>query len=365
MDITLSHRSALEALRTARTRDGKDGVSAAQTNATNPALDTGARWTSKIVTELKATIGLPQGQPLDVMVRDASRRLRNRGVTCRVWGAKMRGLLFVELDKGITIPCPEILLLQMAETLPLVEVIALGHELCGKYSIANAASSSPAKTGIPAVTSAERICQTLEDCKGMRGYASLKKAFPYIRNNSLSPMETCLSTMTQLPLKTGGYQIREVTLNAPLAPGEDVADYLFASFRVPDLLFTGTPVGLNYDGGAHLDLDAIVTAAQALAKGPHNTERAIALDTALADTRRTVANDKRRDRDLLAMGYTVLPLTRFDMQSIGDLDRVMGQAMTLIERTTGRSLHHQRAALSDEALRRDREKVLGLLRKGW
>lgn len=364
MDITLSHRSALEALRTARTRGGKDGVSVAQTNATNPTLDIGARWTSKIVTELKATIGLPQGQPLDVMVRDASRRLRNRGVTCRVWGAKMQGLLFVELDKGITVPCPEILLLQMAETLPLAEVIALGHELCGKYSIANTASSSPAKTGIPAVTSTERIYQVLKDCRGMRGTAAVRDALRYIRDNSLSPMETCLSTLAQLPVEQYGYQLGDVILNESVTPDKGLSNYVLASSRVPDLLFAGTPVGINYDGGAHLDLDGIVTAARALAKNPHNTKQAAALDGALDKARRSVAKDKQRDRDLLAMGYAVLPVTRFDIQSIKDLDRVMGQVMLLIERTTERDLHHQKEALSDTTLQGGREALLRSLCKG-
>lgn len=267
----------------------------------------------------------------------------------------------MELQNGTVIPCPEILLLQMADTLPLPQVIALGDELCGKYTLAPSRSSASATTGIPAVTSRERISDVLNGCKGLRGCVVLREALCYIQDGSLSPMETCLATLAPLPLDQFGYQLGEVLLNSPVRPSEDLVNVVLAESRVPDLLFSGTTVGLNYDGDAHLDLAEVVSAARALEASPREMKLSLALDEALDKARRSAASDKQRDRDLLTMGYTVLPVTKYDVRSISDFDRLMGQAMVLIERTTGRDLSLQRQALSNTRLQQGRQKLLRTL----
>lgn len=364
MGITLSHRSALESLRAARVRGGSKGASCAQTDLVNPDLDGNRRWTSQLVADLKGIAGLPRTQHVDVIVREAKRRIRHDDIVCHVWsGANKSGLLFAELDNGITIPCPEILLLQMAETLSPPEVIALGHELCGRYTLRESISAGQAVTGLPPVTTPDQIAQVLKSCKGLRGAAVLRDALPYIRENAASPMETCLSAIVQLPLRRYGYQLGDVILNKTVRPEEGLSPFMLAASRTPDLLFVGTTVGLNYDGDVHLDLSSVVSAARALTSNPRDTARAMALDTALDNARKSAANDKQRDRDLLAMGYTVLPVTKYDLQDIEVFDKVMGQVISIIERTTGRDLSLQKRGLEDPMLRKGREQLLRLLNR--
>lgn len=363
MGLTISHRSALDLLRAARIEAGEEGLSLASTDILPPVPDEGERWASLTISKVKHDLDLPERRPLDVLVPTAESRMRVPGVTNHVLRMTARGHWFLELGtSGIVVPCPELLLAQMAEVVDLPELIAIGHELCGAYTLPPGSSSRSAFTGTPAVTSEEKIRDLLKQAKGLRGRAMLRAAIPRIRDGSASAQETCLSTMAQLATGQFGYQLGKVDLNRSVGPPLGCENLTKASHRVPDLLIRGTRVGINYDGTVHGGLPTVVKAAMALGAEPDDAALRQALEEAVSAAWDAIASDKERDRDLMAMGYVILPVTKSDLESIDGLDLVMRQVISPIEDTTGRDMSLQRRALDDEELKEGRRLLLGRLR---
>lgn len=359
MGLTLSHDTALDLLRRARIDAGEKGISIAPGDFIPPDPGEGHRWSNDLVQTTRQAVGVPFGRRLDVLATDVKHRPRHRDLRCHMWGANVSGLCFLELVPGqIAIPSAEILLAEMGEVLPLPDLVALGHELCGSYTLQPSFSGGAAIIGTPSVTSTEKIRSTLGHSSRLRGSKALAKALPYIQDGSVSPAETALSTISQIPVGDGGYEMGPTILNKAVVPDEGQRAAVLAEQRVPDILFAGTTVGLNYDGEIHLGLSQVVRSAKALAKDPESDELQATFDQAIDDVRKGWASDKQRDRDLAAMGLTVLPVTRLDIGDIKDLDRVMRQVMCIIEQTTERDLSFQRRALSDEGLKAERERVL-------
>lgn len=363
MEFTISHNSALNLLRAARIKAGEEKLSIVSDDFTTPKLDDGQSWTSLFASQIKQELSLPEHAPLDLLADLASHRVHVPGVRSRVWGAKAKGLWFMRLDgSGVTIPKPEVLLAQMAEELSLPELVALGHELCGCYSLRPNGSRGSAVTGIPAVTSVSQVRCLLKQAKQLRGSVALRRALPYLRDGSLSPQETALSTIVQLPTEWYGYQAGSIDLNEPVRVRKYHENAVRAAVRVPDILFRGTKVGINYDGRQHVDLPSVIRAAQAVGREPTSSSLAKELEEAAEAAYEDVASDKQRDRDLTVMGYTVLPITKEDLADIDALDRAMRQVYILIERTTGRDMGMQRRALNNEALKEGRKELLDTLR---
>ena len=159
-------------------------------------------------------------------------------------------------------------------------------------------------------------------------------------------MEAVVAALATLPLEMLGYGLAPITLNERVetkGAGEKET-------RVPDLLVQGTSAGLNYDGVGHQDLKGVVDAALNLATHPGEESSAKELEGALAAARIGVLGDKRRDRDLSARGYTVLPVTKEDLYELGGLDRVMRQLIAIVEREGNRDLSRQRTALESRVI---------------
>ena len=98
-----------------------------------------------------------------------------------------------------------------------------------------------------------------------------------------------------------------------------------ASARVPDIVLEDCPVGFNYDGREHLDLEAIAAAAE-------NKDE---LGRALASLRRKYVDDRRRDRELAAQGRLVMSVVSEDLFDHGGLDVVVLEALMASRRLGG------------------------------
>ncbi len=163
-----------------------------------------------------------------------------------------------------------------------------------------------------------------------------------------------------LPGSMLGYDLWPVDLNVRVATGNGATK----SERVPDLVFRGTEVGLNYDGEDHLPLQEIVDAAMQLAASPGDESSQKALDRALREVRESAVSDKRRDRDLGASGLTVFAVTKEDLYERGGLDRLMLQVIDAIEHTGKRRLNKQRVMLESELLSAMRQELIWSLLPG-
>ena len=161
-------------------------------------------------------------------------------------------------------------------------------------------------------------------------------------------MEALLAALLVLPGNELRYDLWPFALNPRKEASEHIMAYTHASSRVPDILFSGTSIGLNYDGEDHFGLWRIAETAAAAERDPGNGHLAEEAVRALADARQRIIADKRRDRDLEALGYVVMPVTKEDLQERGGLDRVIKQVIDAIEREGTRNLEAQRQMLEDE-----------------
>jgi len=204
--------------------------------------------------------------------------------------------------------------------------------------------------GLEPVTTIERLRSFAQQAISIRGARKALKSIDLIVEDAWSPMEALLASLIMLPGEEFGYDLWPITLNPRMEVSEQLKPYAAAASRVPDIRFRGTSVGINYDGEDHFGLRRIAQAAVAAERSPGNAHLAQEVEEAIADARKRIVSDKRRDRDLETMGYVVLPVTKEDFDEQGGIDRVMGQVVEAIEREGRRDLTSQRQLLENESL---------------
>ena len=182
----------------------------------------------------------------------------------------------------------------------------------------------------------------------------------WLQDDAWSPMEAVVAMLAVLPGSMLGYDLWPVDLNRRIETGDSATK----RERVPDLVFRGTEVGLNYDGEDHLPLQEIADAAMRVAASPGDESSQIELEEALREARKGVISDKRRDRDLGAAGLTVLAMTKEDLYERGGLDRLMLQVMDAIERTGKRRLNKQRVMMRNALISNLRQELIWSLLPG-
>lgn len=306
------------------------------------------RWTQKAFNLAFLGIDEPldQKHPLHIAVPDAKLRIRTRGTACSVFTRIPAGS-FVDVGRGVAIACPELVFAEMSAAMSRPVQLLLGYELCGGYSRDDVDPREGKVTySVDPLTTPEAIGEYLEGCRHMPRIWQSREVLLYLLGNAWSPIEAIIAQMIVLEPCESGYGLGEIELNRRVGAGKKGS-------RVPDILFSGTHVGLNYDGGVHFGLEDVVAAAGT------EGERA-----AIAAARAKIVGDKRRDRELLANGYTVLPVTSEDLYEPGGLDVVMGQVITLIERETGRDLSSQKKWLAAPGAIKWRQQLLWSLLPG-
>lgn len=306
------------------------------------------RWTQKAfdLAFLGINEPLDQNHPLHIAVPDAKLRIRTHGTACSVFTRIPTGS-FVDVGHGVAIACPELVFAEMSAAMNRLVQLLLGYELCGGYSRDDADPREGEVTySVDPLTTPEAIGAHLEGCRHMPRIWQSREVLPYLLGNAWSPIEAIIAQMIVLDPCESGYGLGDLVLNQRIGYGD-------GGSRVPDILFAGTHVGLNYDGGGHFGLDDVIAAA--------GTDRE---KEVVAKARSKIVDDKRRDRELLVAGYSVIAVTSEDLYEPGGLDAVMAQVIELIERETGRELTEQRDFLNDERMASRRQRFLWSLLPG-
>lgn len=360
MGVTLSHSSALAVLRMLRA----EGVSIHEMESmaiANPSTWVGRRWTMR---EFDPSLWRwPQptrDEHLHVLVPKGARYIRMSTVETHVLWSGDASLSALWVDSHTSIVCPELLFLQMAETLPLPSLVMLGYELCGNFSPdADNPIDGEAMIGIPTATSTKQLAEYLATSAGARGVAKARKALEYVCDNALSPMEALLGTVYSLPPQESGYGMGPLTLNERVViegPNESGC----VRSRYPDLSFSFAPVGLNYDGEVHLELVDLVRAAlrAATAEGEEQAEAEAALREQLEAVRAKVVDDNARNRQLAARGRIVFPVTKEDVYGQDKLDELTWQILQCAQSVFDVDIERFERMLEDTDLKRDRYALL-------
>ena len=337
MRLAVSGLPALRGLRAYRSERRR--LPQARLNLPKPDPSPQRRWTARLIPLDRLALDAPPSaeRPIDVVVPDPALRVRGQFFSCSVRsGARWRGA-FVPLGGGLFIPSPETLFLDLAEVMSPETHALLGYELCGTYSRDARDPRCGAVThGIPPVTSVADIERLLDEVGRGTQVILARRSLRRVADNAWSAMEAIVALMACLPVHELGYELGRVRLNVRHdAPAELVALGGKTS-RVPDIEVLGTHVGFNYDSHDHLDLASVVSAP--------TSEDAV---RAAEQVREKYLDDLRRNRELAATGWWILPVTSEDLFAPGGLDAVMLLAATAAQELVGGTvLQDVRAAVA-------------------
>lgn len=326
------------------------------------------RWSRKALARALDGIGPAAGfsaeRPLHVMAPSAQSRLQPRWATSSVCSLDLPSDAFVRLDNGVRISSPELLFIEMGAVMSPAIHLLLGMELTGRFSRdAEKPREGNAFYDIEPVTSVAKLSAFIDACPNIKGVVQARKTVDLIVENAWSPMEAIIAALFSLPLSEMGYNLSPINLNERKVASEELAGALEKDSRVPDLLIRGTKIGLNYDGSDHFGLKHIADAARLCGARPGEKHLEDELAEAMAESRKRIIADKRRDRDLATMGYTVLPITLEDLAEQGALDRVVKQLCIALERA-GRDMSLTLLLLDMKPLAKSRQEFIWSMMPG-
>ena len=272
---------------------------------------------------------------------------------------------FIKVSDGVAISSPELAYIEAARVMDPVVHLLLGMELCGRFSrSAVKPRSGGVVYGLEPVTSVEKLRAYANSASSLWGTTKALENIDRIVENAWSPMEAIVAALFLLPPEELGYGLDPLALNPRADAKSEVLAITEKATRIPDLFFKGTSVGINYDGEDHFGLEAIAKTAARSALEPGNASLAREAKASLAEARQKIVADKRRDRDLSAMGLSVFPVTSEDLLERGGLDRVALLAIQAIEGEGSRHLARAKAAIASPILARARQNLIWSLLPG-
>lgn len=219
-------------------------------------------------------------RPLHVIVSDQKLRRPSSVFVCHVWSGPLPKGSVLDTQNGFCVCSPELCFLQMANSLSMVELIMLGFELCGTFDVNN----GDVRECQP-LTSAAKLWAFADKMHGVNGRKNALAALKQVVDGSASPRETALCMCLCLPYRLGGYGFEKPKLNHRIDIPRALKSHVHQSYFVGDLCWPDHRLDVEYDGSLHLDAD-----------------------------RR--ASDEARRTVLEAMGFTVVAVTRKQLNSV-------------------------------------------------
>lgn len=186
--------------------------------------------------------------------------------TCHVMTGDIPRGAFCKIGAGVYVASAELLFVEMASKLSLIELILFGLELCGTYT---RHSNGSGFENCPVATTRNRLRSFAEHAKGMRGAAIALRALRWVIDGSNSPMESALMLFLCLPVRLGGYAFPFPNLNPSMNLGKKASRMLDYDFMRCDLHWVKKHVAIEYNSSQE-----------------HLTPRATAQDARRANTLR-------------------------------------------------------------------------------
>lgn len=196
--------------------------------------------------------------PIHLLVGAQDHKRRLKGVCVHALCVEVPSGSFVRAVGQVYVVCPELLFVMMAPHLTLVQLLELGHELCGTYRLSR---DGEATYGMRPLTSVAELRSFARKCRGIRGRQTALSALQWVADGSRSPAETALSIVFRLPYRHGGYSLGHPLLNHTITLSEDAARILGRDTITPDLYWPGARHPCEYDSarfhgiGAQADYD--------------------------------------------------------------------------------------------------------------
>ena len=359
MGITLSHTSALHAMRVLRS-DGRDLGHTDPAPVATPAPWVGKRWSMHEFAPDVWKWQQPTAKcPLEVLVPSSRERLRMKNVRNHSCSRSLPPNAVLWLDNDTSMASPQLIFLQMAEVMDFHALVLLAYELCGCFSRnADNPLSGPVVDNIDAVTSIVELSEFLNAARGIPGVQTARMALEFAADHAVSAPESILGMIYSLPQSLSGYGMGPVTLNQRVRI-TSMEDDEPSKSRYPDLMFSFAPVGINYDGSEHLNLDRISRAAHSSNPDEDESE-----STATKAVRDKYVDDLRRNRELLAEGKIVLPAVKEDLEDGDHLDKLTFQILRCAKLCFGADVQTYERTLFDTFAKRGRDELLGSVMPG-
>jgi len=188
--------------------------------------------------------------PIHIVVGKPGARRLTRIVRSHVFTGETPVGCFMNIGRSFTVSSPEFCFLQMASQLTLIELIELGYEFCGVYSLPLPNDKDVPEKGFydrQQLTSTRKLREFLDIMPGTKGHQKAMRALCYLQDGSASPMETKLTMFLTLPYKQGGYGFTMPELNHRITLPKATRRYFSKNYYVCDLFWPDTKVAVEYD----------------------------------------------------------------------------------------------------------------------
>jgi len=242
MKWIISHQSALEFWRKAH---AKSNLTGKKLRIMKPQLE------KLDIKELQSERLRSLAMPLHVLVGSSDARKDSRKLNCHVRSGEFPSGSFIRMDSSLIVSSPELCFVQMAGEISLIELIALGYELCGSYRLdRERADNQGFRKDLP-LTNISSLSLYIEKSAGMIGRKNALKALRFIAEGSASPMETILSMLLSLPYNLGGYGFPKPLLNYRIDVPVNARKEKGQSKYYCDLYWLDKKVDVEYDSDTH------------------------------------------------------------------------------------------------------------------
>lgn len=321
------------------------------TTLAHPKPWAGGRWSAREFDDERWHWPKPsRNHELHILVPSKDTRIRVNHVATHLCQVSLPARSILWLDECASMVSPELLFVQMAAALSLPELVLLGHELCGTFTrLGEHPTGGQVVDHVLPATSTEDIRAYLRSLDRARGLKRARLALSYVHDLSASLPEAVLATLYGLPREEYGYGMGPLSLNRHIEV-QDTRDLETCRHRLPDLLFTFAPIGINYDGEEdHLDLRGLSAVARNTERddGEEGLEAEGRLEAKLQSVRSKVIDDIRRNREFLTRGMLILPMTKEDLYGKGNLDSFTRQLLMCAKNLFGVDVRRFEAAIDN------------------
>lgn len=283
MTICLSHISALQALREARSK----GCRPKEAGKRIP-KSTSIREVEALVAKAGFLRPLPPEGKVSILVSSQSSRSKSTKTITHVCANNAVATIALAKPRGIFIPNLGFLFVQLAQCAPFLTLIEIGYELCGSYTLLPDESTF---VQCEPATNHNHLAKEIRAFRGMRGREIATRALRFIADNSASPMETKLTMFLCLKRTMGGYGLPFPKLNFPIEPTSAARKAAHKQRYVLDLYWPKRKIDVEYDSDSY----------HASSEG--------------------IASDAQRRNALQLMDVTVITVTRGQLYNAASFDR--------------------------------------------
>ena len=190
-------------------------------------------------------------KPIDVLVPLHSPRPRSI-LTYHIQKAQLPPHSLYPVRDGIHVVSPALCFVQLCNSLPIIEALKLGMELCGTYALRPDGFEDKSSRDYQMMIAAP-LARKLETWSDIHGLHQARMVARYLVDRSASPMETNLYLLLCLPQKLGGYNLKRPELNPEIELPVEARLILRQEKIKPDMRWLKEKLIVEYDGEYHND----------------------------------------------------------------------------------------------------------------